>query len=736
MVQVTDRYQLTEEGLIDFEQWFPLIESFYPKERLRVIAGALDILAECGVDEPSVHGGTCFTYGIEMAAVLFDLQADEESIASALLFELHYHNKVPAEHITQVCGQSVLKILDGAKAMSSVRALQNPQPSQSQIDTFRKMLLTIVEDVRIVLVKLADRVCTMRAVKNWTENYKQTIAREILEIYAPLANRLGLSKTKWELEDRAFACLYPVEYKKIARSLRKKRLQREAYIQGVIETLSIELKQQSIRFELSGRVKHIYSIWCKLRKKDRQLSQIYDVRAVRILVDNVDDCYSALSVVNNIWSPIPSEFADYIATPKENGYCSIHTIVYGPEGLTLEVQIRTFAMHEESEMGVAAHWRYKEGVRHDPSYEARVNWLRSLLDWESQLALQLDNSELNKQSTMDRVYVFTPNGDVIDLELGATVLDFAYMVHTMVGHRTKGAKINGSIVPLSTQLVTGDKVEILTQKEPNPSLDWANSGSGFIHSAKIRARVSRWFKQQNKEQNAILGREKLLAELKGKRLKTIDYEQVSKHFNMADEETFYASVETAALRFNQVINYILEQFSIKEKEQHDNIAIIAQKPANGIGKQHYKKTDLTIYGVDNLLSHMAGCCKPVQGDEIVGYLTHGRGVTVHRTVCSNFLKLRLNAPERVIEVQWGKQDLQRYQVDLLLVCSEVAKAANEVASILNIEKISIVRLLPSHSEKHRTIKLSILLNDMQELESLTKKITSTEHVEAITRMVT
>nr|WP_162902329.1 bifunctional (p)ppGpp synthetase/guanosine-3',5'-bis(diphosphate) 3'-pyrophosphohydrolase [Facilibium subflavum] len=732
---MTNKYALTHEGLIDFDQWLPLLEAFYSKSRLQVIAGAIDILAQLGVDESSVHGGTCFTYGVEMAAVLFDLQADEDAVAAALLFELHYHQKTDPAQIIQNCGKDVLKILDGACAMSAVRALQNPHPSQAQIDTFRKMLLTIVEDVRIVLVKLADRVCAMRASANWTQQYRQTIAREILEIYAPLANRLGLSKTKWELEDRAFSCMYPVEYKKIAKALKRKRLQREAYIEAAIKELMQALQRQNLHAQVSGRVKHIYSIWRKLRKKDREIETIYDIRALRILVDSIDECYTALSVVHDLWQPIPSEFADYIATPKPNGYRSVHTVVHGPEGLALEVQIRTHQMHQESEMGVAAHWRYKEGVKHDPGYEARVNWLRSLLDWESELAGELDNQQLSKEIEVSRVYVFTPNGDVVDLESGSTVLDFAYMVHTMVGHRTRGAKVNGKIVPLTTKLVTGDKVEILTNKEPKPSLDWANANSGFIHSSKIRARVARWFKQQNKTQNALLGKERLHDELKHQRIKSVDYPSVAAHFNMADEETFFASIETGALRFNQVVNYIVEQFGDHGKLESQTLVESPARLDKSTDLQFRGKSDLMIYGVDNLLTHMAGCCKPLQGDDIGGYLTQGRGVTVHRSVCPNFLKLKLSHPERIIEVQWGRKDTQVYQVDLLLVCSDADRAMQEVGSILNIEKVHVVHMVLSGARKKDAIKLSLALADMTALQNIHKKILSTAHVQSIERLM-
>lgn len=730
MVQVSNKYPLTEDGYIDFDLWFPLLEAFYPKERLQVIVGALDILTKIGIDEPSAQGGSCFRYGIEMAAVLFDLQADEEAVAAAMLFELYQNDKLEPEQVTQVCGASVQKILEGTKKMSALRMLQNQSPSQAQFDNFRKMLLTIVEDVRIVLVKLADRVCVLRLSQNWTEHYKKLAAKEILDIYAPLANRLGLSKIKWELEDRAFYFLYPVEYKKIAKALKKRRLEREQYISDTIRELTDQLEQAGLRVIVDGRVKHIYSIWRKISKKNRDIDTLYDIRALRVLVDNVDDCYTALSVVNDLWEPIPSEFADYIANPKPNGYRSVHTIVYGPQNLTLEVQIRTHAMHEESEMGVAAHWRYKEGVRHDPSYEAKVIWLRSLLDWESQLASEVGSSATIQALSDNRIYAFTPSGDVIDIENGGTVLDFAYMVHTMVGHRTKGAKVNGRIVPLSTKLKTGDRVEILTHKQPQPSIDWANANLGYINSAKIRARVTRWFKQENKEKNAILGRDKLLEGLKQLRLKTIDYAEVAEHFNMADEETLYSSIATGAVKMNSVINYIADHYSLVDKSAHEQ-AVFEINPKKSSHK--HKKSDLTIYGIDNLLSHVAGCCKPVRGDVIVGYLTHGRGVTVHRQGCANFQHLQHQHPDRVIEVQWGNKDTQKYLVDVSFFAHTVQTAVQEVMSVLAAEKIEILKFdKPANAENTR-ISLRVALTNAEEIDKLLHKFSALKHVEDVKR---
>ncbi|MFZ9034725.1 MAG: RelA/SpoT family protein [Francisellaceae bacterium] len=729
MVQVNNRYILTQDGLVDYSRWLELVEAFYPKARMQTIAGALDLLAQYGIDEPSLHGGNCFDYGVEMAAVLFDLQADEDALAAALLFELNELGKLDAENIIDACGEDVYKILAGTRMMSAIRLLQNPDPNHTQVDTFRKMLLSMVEDVRIVLVKLADRVCSMRLSKNWTESYRHVMAREILEIYAPLASRLGLAKTKWELEDRAFFCLYPVEYKKIARALNKRRIEREQYIELAIEVLRKALLAHGLKVNISGRVKHIYSIWRKLAKKNRDIDTLFDIRALRVLTDSIDDCYAVLGIVNDLWQPLTDEFADYIATPKPNGYRSIHTVVLGPENLTLEVQIRTHQMHEESEMGVAAHWRYKEGAKYDPGYDARVNWLRSLLDWESQLSKDMllsQKDEINE----GRVYVFTPGGDVVDLEKGSTVLDFAYHIHTMVGHRTKGAKISGRIVPLTTVLSTGDRVEILTHKEPKPSQDWANAGSGFIFSAKIRARVARWFKQQNKEQNALLGKDRLFDELKLYKLKSVDYHRIAEHFNMGDEETLFAGVETGVIRFNQLVNYIVEQYGIKSTD--DNEEPVRTYAVYKVEDKR-QKSDLTIYGVDNLLSNMAGCCKPVLGDDIVGYLTQGRGVTVHRRGCPNFLKLLLSHGERVIEVQWGKKDTEKYVVDLLIGCSDCDRASNEINSILNIEKIMIVSLNLPKREKRNVIRLSIAIENMQLLSQLIKKFESAQHIISASR---
>jgi GTP pyrophosphokinase len=734
MVQVTDKFKLTAAGLIDVSAWFDMLQSFYPKERFAVIASAYDLALEVGVDHPGEYGGNVFQHGVEVAAILFDLQADEEAVAAGLLLGVSEANLVDTSHISERCGEPVSKILMGVRNMVMMRTLQNVDPNKAQIDKFRKMLLTLVEDVRIVLVKLAERVCLMRAVRKWTESYKQVFAKEILDIYAPLANRLGLIQIKWELEDRAFFYLYPVEYKKIAKQLKLKRLEREQYIKEAVLKINVSLVQHSIEALISGRVKHIYSIWRKTRNKDIAFDELFDIRAIRVLVSNVDECYEVLSVLNDLWVSLPEEFSDYIATPKSNGYQSVHAVYLGPDSLPIEVQIRTHDMHETSEMGVAAHWRYKEAVKYDAGYETRIAWLRSLMEWQDEM-LEVNSTALDKVHTQlvdERVYAFTPNGDVQDLPKGSTVLDFAYHVHTMVGHRCRGAKINGRIMPLSTKLTTGDKVDILTHRTPQPSKDWYNASSGYVFSNKIRARILRWFKLQNKEENARLGKERLLPEVRSLSVAQVDYLVVAGHFNMVDEESFYAAIETGDLRFNQVANYISEKFQVKDRPRP--MQLDADIPY-AEDKKYKNKGNLTIYGVDNLLSHMAGCCKPVAGDEIVGFVTQGRGVTVHRQSCHNYQKLRLKHPEKMVEVTWRSDDSHRYPVDILVSSREKEGFPSDVFSVLSADKVVV---LGSKTDKKETsqfsiVRIKIAIESVIRLQEICKHIKSVKGVETVER---
>ena len=568
------------------------------------------------------------------------LKADEESVAAGILYELYNFGDISDEEIEQATNTTVLKILQGTRKMSAIRMYRSDTISIEQIDTFRKMLLTIIEDVRIVLIKIVDKLCTIRHLKSLNKNTQQVIARETLDIYAPLANRLGLGTIKWELEDRAFFFLEQQEYKKIAKSLGATRIQREEFLHTVMQQLRDILRKYNLHVGVQGRVKHIYSIYKKFKNKGYQkLDDLYDITAVRVITNTVDECYKVLAEVNNLYSPIPEEFSDYIANPKPNGYKSIHTIVKVGEQ-NIEIQIRTHQMHEESELGFAAHWRYKEGVKFDASYEARVAWLRSLLEWEREI--NDDDSDIAKELN-SRLYVFTPANELVDLAEGSTVLDFAYSVHTMVGHRTKGAKLNGKIVPLTTKLATGDKVEILTHKEPNPSKDWASESLGYLASARNRSRVTRWFNEQNKEDNIALGKDRLSKALKGYDLKEVDFVEVASKFNLKDSDSLFATIENGTVRLNSVVNHIIDTYSAEEKLIKKQVRAVAGKP---------KVARVLVSGFDGMKYEMAKCCQPTSTDEIQGYMSVSKGVVIHTSTCPNLKHLKEKNPEKFIEVEW------------------------------------------------------------------------------------
>lgn len=648
-MQVIDSKLLDSNGQIKDEELISELRSFYSSDKFEIIQSALALLQSKSTNSTRHPTGiSSFLYAIEMAYVLFKIKADEESVAAGILYELYNFADISEEDVQSACGDTVVRILQGTRKMSAIRMYRSDNISLEQIDTFRKMLLTIIEDVRIVLVKIVDKLCTIRHLKSLKPNIQQTIARETLDIYAPLANRLGLGAIKWELEDRAFFFLDPNEYKKIASSLGKTRIQREQYLEQIIFELKSTLKKyKSSDVEIQGRVKHIYSIYKKFKNKGySDLTDLFDITAIRVIANNVDACYKILAEVNNIYSPLPEEFSDYIANPKSNGYKSIHTVV-NAYGENIEIQIRTHHMHEESELGFAAHWRYKEGVRFDASYEARVAWLRSLLEWEKEINNNDDidssiSKELNK-----RIYVFTPANELIDLSENATVLDFAYSVHTMVGHRTKGAKINGKIVPLTTSLKTGDRVEIMTAKEPNPSKDWATESLGYLTSARNRSRVTKWFNEQNKDDNIVLGKDRLLKALKGYDLKEVDYTAVANGFNIQQSESLFACIESGAVRIKSVINHIIDNYSIDESLIKKQQRKTTQKPI---------APKVLISGYSGMKYELAKCCQPTYPEYIEGYMSVSKGVVVHTGKCPNLSYLKEKNPEKFIEVSWKDVD--------------------------------------------------------------------------------
>jgi len=567
----------------------------------------------------------------------------------------------------------------------------------------------MVDDVRVALIKLAERTVAIRSLKEASEERRQRVAREVFDIYAPLAHRLGIGQLKWELEDLSFRYLEPLQYKKIAGLLDERRLDREGFIKAVMSELGAALEAVGIKAQISGRAKHIYSIWRKMQRKGLPFSQIYDVRALRVLVPQVSDCYSALGIVHGLWRHIPREFDDYITSPKENGYRSLHTAVIGPQGKVLEVQVRTHAMHEEAELGVCAHWRYKgTDVKSGAAshYEEKMAWLRQVIEWHEELGdIGGLAGQLRLDIEQDRVYVFTPNGHAIDLPQGATPLDFAYRVHTEIGHRCRGAKVGGRIVPLNYCLQTGEQVEIITAKQGTPSRDWLNPNLGYISTARARAKIVHWFKLQAREQNVAAGKALLERELSRLALAKVDYEQLAGKANLKNAEDLFAALGAGDLRLNHLLNLAQQ---LLEPRRSAQLELLSSKRSSASGKTVHAD-DIHIEGVGNLLTQMAGCCQPLPGDAIIGYITQGRGVSIHRQDCAELLQLAEREPQRIISVDWGRAQPKTWPVDILIRAFDRTGLIRDISQILLNEKINVLGLNTQTSSSDGTATMALTL---------------------------
>jgi GTP pyrophosphokinase len=594
------------------------------------------------------------------AAILISLNMDAETIIATILYAAPAHIDNWQETLKARFGSNIVSLLEGILRIEQVQEfsefddlqVQNKESGDhsKQIESLRKMLLAMVQDIRVVLIKLAERTQTLRYLAGASEAEQKQIAHGIQSVFSPLANRLGVWQLKWEMEDLSLRYLEPQLYKEVAKLLDSRRVDREQYIQQVEDTLKQKLAQAGIKAEVSGRPKHIYSIINKMRRKNLDFEQLFDVRAVRILVDDVKDCYTALSLVQALWPAIPGEFDDYIARPKSNNYRSLHTAVTGPEGLALEVQIRTFEMHEYSELGVAAHWRYKEGGKSDIVLDEKIAWLRQILAWKEAPKDSGDILEQFKTELFqDNVYVFTPQGRVVDLPKDATPIDFAYALHTDLGHRTRGAKVDGHIVPLSYKLQNAQRVEILTTKHGAPSRDWLSPTLGYLKSSSARAKVRHWFKHQHAEENITQGRAKLDKELHRAGAGSLNQEKIAQklHFNKLDD--FLNAIGRGDVSDYQMAAAIQELLHPNaEKVSH---VAVKRTSAN------IAPTDVTIEGIGNLQTNMAKCCKPVFPDAIVGYVTCDRGVTIHRQACTFIRRLGDERQDRLLNAQWRTEKI-------------------------------------------------------------------------------
>ncbi len=637
--------------------WLDTLASVFAPPEIDVIRRACELAEPFYSGQLELTGTPLLQHALGAAAILVQMQMDHETIAATILHAVPEYLDDWAEKLENDFGTQVTMLVEGISRMEQIQQfseIHNPDKKEKkkgddvrQIESLRKMLLAMVQDIRVVLIKLAERTQTMRHLSGASEDQQKLIAQQTRSIFAPLANRLGVWQLKWELEDFSVRYLEPGLYKKVARLLDERRVDREQYIATVVSQLEQSLGHAAVKAEVTGRPKHIYSIINKMRIKQLDFSELYDVRAVRILVDDIKGCYTALGLVHELWPPIDGEFDDYIAHPKSNNYRSLHTAVLGPRGLALEVQIRTHEMHQHSELGVAAHWRYKEGVKSDSKFDEKIAWLRQILKWKEDLADKGDMQEQFRNELFhDQVYVLTPQGKVIGLPKGATPVDFAYTLHTDLGHRTRGAKVDGSIVPLNYKLQNGQRVEILTIKQGAPSRDWINPSLGYLQSASARAKVRAWFRSQNHDESIAQGRTQLDRELHRLGVTAINQEKLAQrlHFNKLEDLL-------AAIGRNGIT---LHRIAVAMQEELPNKVIEAAKPnVFRPATQRTAKADITVGGVNNLMTRIAKCCNPVPGDAIVGYVTRDRGITIHRKDCAFMLHLMESRRDRKLTAQWG-----------------------------------------------------------------------------------
>lgn len=748
MVKVREEHPIREDGSVDLELWLSILEEQVEQidiDRVRAACELAKWAQEQVQQQEDIWSHKTvgsFRTGLEMAQILAELQQDDDTIVASILYRSVREKKLSLENVRKQFGKDVARLIDGVLRMAAIGSRKNPRAednllgtNSSQIDNIRRMLVEMISDVRVALIKIAERTCAIRGVKDGSRRKRYLVAREVFDIYAPLAHRLGIGHIKWELEDLSFRYLKPNDYKHIAKLLDEKRLDRQEYIEAVVNELNSQLAAVGIDGDVSGRAKHIYSIWRKMQRKQIDFSQVYDVRAVRILVPEVRDCYAVLGIVHGLWRNIPHEFDDYVASPKPNGYRSLHTAVFGPGRKVLEIQIRTNTMHEEAELGVCAHHLYKgtDTRSNSDSYEDKIAWLRQVLEWHEDLGESEGFGDmLRADIVQDRVYVFTPEGHVVDLPTGATPVDFAYRVHTEVGHRCRGAKINARIVPLNRRLQTGDQVEILTSNEERPRRDWLNPNLGFLTSSRARAKVAHWFKAQAKDQNADAGRQIIEKELKRLAVDQdgLDFEKIAATVNYKNAEDMFAALGAGDLRRSQIINVAQRQLNLGPVDQQLDLGLSESR-----SKSPNDDSGIRIRGVGNLLTNIATCCKPVPGDPIIGYITQGRGVSIHRDDCSNTFAFREKEPQRLIEVDWGEEGESTYPVDIYIEAFDRSGLLRDVMMVLGNEDINVVAANTVTDRKNNTatLTLTIEISRLELLGRLMDKINQVPNVTDVHR---
>ena len=686
---------------------------------------------------------------LAVASILAELRVPLEVVVAGLLHDTVEDTTVSLDDLRRDFGDTVANLVNGVTKLTNLprvsrgdqhfdkeektdetrlreeRLNAKNRKQELKSETLRKTFLAMGDDVRVVLIKLADRLHNMRTLHHTSEEKQRRIAKETLEIFAPLANRLGIWQIKWELEDLGFRYVNPKKYKEIAKNLQDKRPDREKEIEKIKENLINLLAKNSIAVEISGRPKHIYSIYKKMTQKGKPFDLVRDVRAMRLIVPDVPSCYAALGVIHTTWRPIPGEFDDYIAAPKDNFYQSLHTAVIYDDKRPLEVQIRTAEMHQNAEYGIASHWRYKEGGRGSSNkvYEERINWLRSMMEWRSEVNDAQEFVEGMKTDVFqDRVYIFTPRGDIIDLSVGSTPIDFAYHVHTDIGHRCRGARVNGKLVPLYQELNTGDQVEILTAKRGGPSRDWLNSNLGLVKTQRARSKIKAWFKKQQDEQNLAQGRTTIERELQRLGVTEMKFEEMARDLGFKTPDEFFIAIGCGDLSISRVIR----RFSESESEENTDI-LVAGKPT----RESTVTDSVDVVGLKGLLSQMARCCRPMPGDQIVGYITRGRGATIHRQDCPNIL--RRKDKERLLQVDWGKVE-STYPIPIRVQAYDRQGLMGDISTLLDSEGVNIGDVSVNMNKSMADLNLVVEIKNLDQLSRVLTRIENLPNVMSAQRV--
>ncbi len=698
-----------------FETLLGALPTNLPASDRIVIERAYHVAEKAHAHQQRASGEPYVQHCLNVAYSLAELHMPTAVIVAGLLHDTVEDTSLTLDDLRHDFGEEVATLVDGVTKLAQLPRVskEGNTPIDLHKENLRKTFLAMSDDVRVVLIKLADRLHNMRTLQYVKPEKQGRIARETLEIFAPLANRLGIWKIKSELEDLSFRYTEPEHYREIAGQLEERGVDRETMMARIVERVRRALEDHNLDAQVSGRPKHIYSIYKKMSRKGVDFIEVYDVRAVRVVVSDNATCYYALGVIHSLWKPVPGQFDDYIATPKDNFYRSLHTAVVYDDGKTLEVQIRTPDMHEEAEYGIASHWRYKEGAKRDEAFERRVKWLRSLMEWRQDLAESSEFVDAMKTDVLDdKVYAFTPKGAIFDLPVGATPIDFAYHVHTSIGERCRGAKVNGKLVSLDYKLKTGDKVEIITAKRGGPSRDWLNPDLGLVRSHRAIQKIRAWFRKQDRAQLVAQGRELLEKELKRLGVDEYSHEALARAFQHSKPEDLYYALGMGDVQGRKIAAHVLE-----EERQHAQQQL-PKLPINAPQKTVHSE-EISILGTKGLLTSMARCCKPAPGDPIVGYITRGRGATIHRLDCPNVLEKR--EPDRYIQVAWG-QAQQTYPVSIRIRAYDRDGLLRDVSTVVSEEHINIANVSVNVKDSLATLEVILDIHDVEVLSRVLARI--------------